>query len=73
MKIVAIVHPHSKLTQVKKDENGVFRVYVTQSAVQDKANLAVLKALANYLHVNSSQLILDKGRTSKKKIIIVLE
>lgn len=72
MKIVVKVHPRSKRTQVKQNSSGVYHIYVTQPAVEDKANAATVKTLADFLQISPNRLILEKGRTSREKTFIIL-
>jgi uncharacterized protein YggU (UPF0235/DUF167 family) len=56
--------PESK----KTEEKEWFTVWVKELPVQGKANLAIVKALANYFKVSNSQVQLVSGFSSKQKV-----
>lgn len=62
------VFPQAKKNQIKA-ENGIIKVYTTAPAVDDKANLAVLKMLAEYFGVKKSQIKIKRGHKSRNKVI----
>ena len=69
MKIFVKVKPKAKVEKVEKINDINFKVQVTQSPEKGKANLAVIKALANYFNVSQSDIEIVSGSTSKLKII----
>jgi hypothetical protein len=68
MKIEVIAHPNSKRPRVEKDLLGTFHIYVNQPALEGKANLAVIEALAGYFKVKKYEIRLIRGEKSKQKI-----
>ena len=54
-----------------KEEDNVFKVYVTAQREKGKANKQVIKLLAKHLDVNKLNLEIIKGEKSNKKIILV--
>ncbi len=54
-----------------KEEDNVFKVYVTAQREKGKANKQVIKLLAEYFDVNKSSLEIIKGEKSNKKIVLV--
>ena len=54
-----------------KEEDNVFKVYVTAQREKGKANKQVIKLLAKHLDVNKSNLEIIKGEKSNKKIVLV--
>jgi len=72
MRIVVKVKPNAKEEKVEKIEETNFVVAVKEPAKEDRANKAVIKALAKFLGITSSQIILKSGATSRHKIFEVL-
>ena len=54
-----------------KEEDNVFKIYVTAQPEKGKANKQVIKLLAKHLDVNKLNLEIIKGEKSNKKIILV--
>lgn len=73
MKIFVTVKPKAKEEAVEKIDDAHFKVSVKEPPLQNKANFAVLEALARYFHVPLSSVRIISGRTSKKKIIEISE
>ena len=67
MKISVFVHPNSKKPRIEKDLLGSLHVYVNQPPLQDKANKAVVDALAKYFKTSKSKVVLIRGGKSKQK------
>lgn len=68
MKVSVIAHPNSKNPKVEKDLFGTLHVWVKEPPLEGRANIAVLKALADYLKVKRSQVELISGAKSKNKL-----
>ena len=72
MKIRCKIKPNSKkgnLIQKSQDENGeFFEIFVREPAIEGKANLAVIKLLANEFDVSKSRVSLKTGTKSRFKI-----
>ena len=72
MKLKVIAHPNSKRPRVEKDLLGDLHVYISAPPLEGKANAAVLLALAEYLHIPRSKIILKTGMKSKIKVFEIL-
>ena len=72
MKLSVYVHPNSKKPRIIKNNLGNLEVYVSQKAVENQANLAVIEALAEYFKVKKSAIRLISGMKSKIKIFEVV-
>ena len=72
MKITVQAHPNSKKPRIQKDLFGGLHIYVKELALENKANLAVIEALAKYLKVKKNHLELVSGCKSKIKSFNVL-
>ncbi|HMQ01526.1 MAG TPA: DUF167 domain-containing protein [Candidatus Doudnabacteria bacterium] len=68
MKLAIIAHPNSKRPRIESDLFGTLHVYVSEPALENRANLAVIEALAKYLQIKKAQLKLISGRKSKNKL-----
>lgn len=72
MKIRVTVKPNSHQTEVVFVRDGHYRVSVTAPATQNKANEAVIVALAEHFKVAKSLITITRGQTSKAKTIEIL-
>lgn len=72
MKIIVTVKPRSKKAYVRKIDETNFIVSVKEPPVDDKANEAVVKALAEYFRIPVYQIMIVSGQTGKKKVIELL-
>jgi uncharacterized protein YggU (UPF0235/DUF167 family) len=69
MRIFVRVKTNAKNPKVEKVDETHFGVSVKESPKENKANLAVLKALADYFKVSISRIRIVFGATSRNKII----
>lgn len=72
MVIEVRVHPRNKRPRISRDVAGVFDVYVAEPALADKANQAVLAALAHHFQTSKSNITLVRGAKSKFKLVRIL-
>lgn len=70
MKVIIKVKPNSSQEKIEKTENG-YLVYVKEPPVENKANQAVIKILADYFKIPKSQISILSGLKSKQKVIEV--
>jgi len=72
--MVDIVHikviPNAKKNEVKKFGDG-YKVYLTASPVEGRANKMLLKILADKFNIKKSQLTIARGTNSRDKVIMV--
>lgn len=68
-----IAHPSSKKPRIEKDLFGQLHVYVSEPALEQRSNLAIVEALAKHFHVKRYQVQIIQGRTSKNKLIEIQE
>jgi len=71
MKVSVTVKPNAHKDEVVKTEDG-YKVSVTASPIENKANIAVVKVLADHFNVPKSQVRIVSGLKSKKKIIEII-
>lgn len=72
MKLFIKVKTRAKETNVEKINKNNFIVAVKEPPVKGKANRAVIKALAEFLKIRPSQIIIKSGAASRQKILEVL-
>lgn len=65
------VRTNSREELVTRDSNGMI-VHVKESPSENKANMAVIKALAKYFKVPQSSVKIVHGAASKTKLIEIL-
>jgi len=70
MKVNIKVFPGARKPRIVEEGNLV-KVYVNAPAVDGKANVAVIKALAAYYQVRKSKIEILKGHKSREKTIEV--
>lgn len=72
MKISVQAKPNSKEEKVEKIKIGdqeIYRVSVKEPPIQGRANIAIMKLLADYFNVPQSNIKIISGYASRQKII----
>lgn len=69
--IVVQVQPNARQNKVTSFKNGVWYLMIAAPPVKGKANQELIKFLSDILGVGKSNLTIEKGMTSKRKIIAV--
>jgi uncharacterized protein YggU (UPF0235/DUF167 family) len=64
-------HAGARRNEVRRDNDGVLRVSVTQAPEKGKANNAIIALLADELGLRKSQIELVAGETSPRKRFLV--
>ncbi len=72
MKVIIRVKPNSSQEKIEKTENG-YLIFVKEPPVDNRANQAVIKVLANYFKIPKSRISILSGLKSKQKVIEVKE
>ena len=65
------VQPNAKSNQVLKFEDGVLHIRVAAPPVKGKANKELVDFLSNLLGVGKGAITIDKGLTSRTKVVAV--
>ena len=65
------VHPGAKQEKIEKINENTFSVWVKEPAKENKANFAVLEAVAKHFNVGISRIRFVGGVKSKEKIVEV--
>ena len=68
-KIVVQVQPNASQNKVARYEDGVLYLRIAAPPVKGKANQELIKFLSDILGVAKSNLTIEKGATSKRKVI----
>lgn len=71
MKLFITAKPRAREEFVKKIDNTHFVVAVKEPPIQGRANRAIIKALADFLHLPPSHLTIISGYSCKQKVIEV--
>jgi len=64
-------HAGAKRNEVRGEQNGAMKVYVTQAPEKGKANKAIQKLLADTFNVKTSQIELLSGETNPHKKFLI--
>lgn len=70
-RIVVKVQPNATQNEVVRFADGVLYVKVAAPPVRGKANAELINLLSRELRVAKSSIRIEKGLTSKKKLILV--
>ena len=68
MRVSIIAHPNNKRPRIENDLLGELHVYVSAPPLEEKANMAVIEALAKYFRTKKSSIKLIAGEKSKIKV-----
>ncbi len=71
VKILVQVHPGAKKNQILRFANGVWHLKIAAPPVEGKANKELISYLSEILDVSKSRISIEKGTTSRRKMIIV--
>lgn len=72
MKITVIAKTKKKEYKVVKVDETTYKVYVKEASEQGKANMAIIKLLAEHFKVSKERVQLLIGQTSKQKIYSII-
>jgi uncharacterized protein (TIGR00251 family) len=65
------VQPKAGRNTVVRSEEGVWNIRIAAFPVRGKANHELIKYLSGVLEINRSRLSIERGATSKRKVILV--
>ena len=69
MKVFVELKPGARHTRVERIDRDHYKVSVKEPPVENRANNALIKALADHFDIPPSSLEVIAGRTSRKKIV----
>ena len=70
-RITVQVQPKSSQNRVTRFEDGIVYVKIAAPPVKGKANQELIKYLSGILGVSKSSINIEKGETSKKKLVSI--
>jgi len=68
MKIFLKAHPNSKNPRIETNTKNNIDVYVREPSKENKANIAIIKALSQHYKVPKSSVTLISGAKNKNKV-----
>ncbi len=71
VKITARVQPNASQNKIVSFKDGTLQVKIAAPPIKGKANQELIKFLSNVLGVSKSNLTIEKGMTSKNKIVAI--
>lgn len=71
MKVLIRAHPQSKKPKIELLPQGILNVFVKEPTREEKANRAILEALAGYYKIAKSRVLLIKGHKSRNKTFLI--
>lgn len=71
MKLFIHSKPNARENKVEKIDETNYKVSVTEPAVNDRANRAIVRLLADYLRIAPSQIEIVSGHTSRQKVVMI--
>ena len=72
MKISVRVRPNARRTGVEQQEDGSYRVSVTASPVEGKANEQLIEVLADFFDKPKRAITIVRGGQSKNKVVEIV-
>jgi hypothetical protein len=70
-RLVVQVQPNARQNEVTNFENGVLQVRIAAPPIKGKANKELIEFLSKLLGINKSNLTMEKGMSSKRKVIAI--
>ena len=71
MQILVEVKPNSKQIKIEEIASNVFKIHLTAPATEGKANMQLIKVLADYFKVAKSLINIKSGTSSRSKIVVI--
>jgi uncharacterized protein YggU (UPF0235/DUF167 family) len=71
MEVFVTVTPRAKVRLLTKIDDTHFALKVREPAKENKANFAVLEAIADYFSINVSRVAMISGKNSRNKVIFI--
>lgn len=68
MKIIVIAKTNQKKEGVVKNIDGSLVIFTKKPAIEHKANMDIIRQLAEHLKISKSNIALVLGKNSKKKV-----
>ena len=65
------VHPGAKKNEILRFVEGVWHIKIAAPPVEGKANKEMIEFLSDILGVSKSRITIEKGTTSRKKLVSI--
>jgi len=69
--IVLQVQPKASRSKIVRFEDGILHLRIAALPIKGKANQELVKFLSHVLGIDKSSLTIEKGMTSKRKVVVV--
>lgn len=63
------IQPNSNENEIVSKENNIFKIKIKAPAIENKANIELIKFLSKELKVEKSLITIKSGKNSKTKLI----
>jgi len=73
MTITAIINTHSNKTEVVKNPDGIYKIYISTPPIEGKANKKIIELLASFFDIPKSNIKIIRGLKSKVKTIELIK
>lgn len=70
-RLVVEVHPNASRNEIKSFQNEVLHVRIAAPPIEGKANKELVEFLAGLLKVSRTSISIEKGMTSRKKVLVI--
>lgn len=71
LRISVHVNPNARQNKVVGFQDGLLKVMIAVPPTRGKANQELLRFLSDLLRISKSNLVIEKGATSKKKTVAI--
>jgi len=72
MKIFVLAKANARADNVERIDDTHFKVTTRELPVQNRANIAIIKLLADYFQISKTNIQISSGLSSKQKVFEVL-
>ena len=70
-RVTVQVQPNASRNQIVRYADGVLHVKIAAPPVRGKANRELIRFLSDVLGVSKSRVSIEKGHTSRRKVVVV--
>lgn len=70
-RILVQVHPGAKKNELLRFQDGVWHLKIAAPPLEGKANKELIEFLSDVLGVSKSRITIEKGTTSRRKLVVV--
>ncbi len=70
-RLIVQIQPNAKINEITDYADNILRLKIAAPSVEGKANRELIAFLSEILDVSKSSILLEKGSTSKKKVLLI--